>query len=205
MLVVKHRPSYITPPQPLQLATRTSSRAHLHLPPRAPALPLKDCGSLCWKRPHMRLQPQEREPEVSGYDVTGKLGSMKPVVPDCAWGRCSRAWRREVAKGGPGSKLRNGGCQVRKARPVGPDRLSPPTWVGAHFRLGDPHWAASLRLPSMPHAVSLATVHNSGAGRYWSSAARLHLRETCPTYVPVTGGTVGMPRPPLLRPRHRKD
>lgn len=62
------------------------SRAHLHFPPRAPALPLKGCRSHCWKRPHVRVQPQEQEPEVSAYDVTGKLGSMKPVVPDGAGG-----------------------------------------------------------------------------------------------------------------------
>lgn len=199
MFVVKHGPLYITLPQPSQLATPTRREAHLHLPPRAPALPLKDCRSPCLKRPHVRVPPSEREPEVSAYDVIRYLeaSDTRPRRgPRLSW-----AWRRDVPKGGPGTKLRNGGCQGRKARRIRPDRFSPPTWVGAHFRLGDRPGAAWLRLPRMPHAVSLATAPNNRAGRSWSSAARLHLRETCPIYVPITGGTVGRP---LLRPRLRK-
>lgn len=78
------------------------------------------------------MEASEREPEVSAYDVT-----RFPEASDTRLRRgprLSRAWRRDVPKGGPGTKLRNGGCQGRKARRIRPDRLSPPTWVGAHFR-----------------------------------------------------------------------
>lgn len=50
---------------------------------------------------HLRVQPQEWEPEVFGYDVTEKPGSVKPVSADHSG---AQAVRPEVSKAGTAGK-----------------------------------------------------------------------------------------------------
>lgn len=178
------------------------SRAHLHFPPRAPALPLKDCRSHCWKRPHVRVQPQEREPEVSAYDVTGKLGSMKPVVPDGA--------------GGTGAPGPGGARSLKEGREVSSEM--------AAVRLGKPGCSDLIVFPR-----PLGSVHTSASGPRtlqsrsgFPACPTLSPWQRCPTAGPGGPGArrcgctyvraaqhtsqlrVGLWAPPLLRPRHLK-
>lgn len=78
-----------------QPTTRTNNRAHLLCPPRSQA----STGSR--KPRHLQVQPQEWEPEVFEFDVTGKHGSVKPVSADYAG---AQAVRCEVSKAGKAEK-----------------------------------------------------------------------------------------------------
>lgn len=85
-----------------------------------------------------------------------------PVAPDCAKAQVLPGPEALSSYRELGRTFRSGYRQARKAWPAGPPLFSPPTWVGGHFRLA----AAASRLPSMPRAVSLATVPNSRGPRY---------------------------------------
>lgn len=92
MQVLKHRPSYAATPWDL-----TTHHPDEQQSPPCSVLPgakrVQEAGSpgTC------RVQLQGWEPEVFGFDVTGKLGSVKPVSADYAG---AQAVRREVSKAG---------------------------------------------------------------------------------------------------------
>lgn len=170
-----------------------------------PALPLKGCRSHCWNRPHVRVRPGEREPEVAAYDVTGKARVQEAGGAGGRGGTGAPGPRgaRSLKAGGDVSSER---AAATLGEPGGPDLVAFPRPPGS------PHTSASAPGPVPPPAASQHAprcLPGNGAQQPGPEVGRLGGAAAPTGDLPGVRPNYGWDRghglaPQLLRPRPRK-